>query len=149
MPKPLKRQGPCRRGLRSISPEVEFISIPLNPCLSWRNLVDVEFTSFDVSFGQNYSPVNLAPGCRLTLQCGSCSAMDLAPSLLSGCLSSEVARSWGWVGVAADFWAFDSMRPLPQPIPSLPHLLLRRLPAAQIQPIHTTRNTRLRAAITA
>jgi hypothetical protein len=23
----------------------------------------------------------------------------------------------GWVGVAADFWAFDSMRPPPQPVP--------------------------------
>jgi hypothetical protein len=31
MPKPLKRQGPYRLGLRSISPEVEFTSILLNP----------------------------------------------------------------------------------------------------------------------
>ena len=45
---------------------------------------------------------------------------------LSLCSSSKVACSEGWVGAAADFWAFDSMRPPPQPIPSQPQPLRTR-----------------------
>ncbi len=44
---------------------------------------------------------------------------DFGGTLNTGALvrAPKSLASRGWVGVAADFWAFDSMRPPPQPIP--------------------------------